>query len=111
MLIEMGKYYTDSYYLVNYQINGKEIKNYNALKQEVYKDIWEINRESVGDESLPFDIITTKIAYVLKGAEQYDDEIKTQMSFQDNILTIVLNNDNKDRISLLHKDGFWVVLD
>lgn len=97
----------DNYYLVNYKIDEAEITNYSALKKAISQDGWTIDEVSIVDDSIPLQVSVTKIAYELAEPELFDPNIGSKASFQKNKLTIALNIEAKNEISLLFKDGFW----
>ncbi|MDR0490791.1 MAG: hypothetical protein LBH28_06065 [Oscillospiraceae bacterium] len=99
-----------SYDLVNYEIDGKEISNYVALEQEISKGMWNIDRVY----SDYYEVISAEISY--SDSEFWLGYLLnlgygSQETFVDNTFTIVLNNESKDEISLLFKDGFWEVIE
>ena len=101
---------TTEYYLVNYEIDGNEIHKYNALKNEVAKGIWNISETNHwGERGMHI-----RVAYS-DWVEEEEDwwsilDINNHASFENNKLTIVLENEEKDEISLIFKDGFWEVV-
>ena len=104
---------TFQYYLVNYEIDGKEIRIYNAVNGDFSKGIWTVS-EINNDNKEHYEITSTKIVCYDRAfwIENWLDLkiLGSQEFFEDNILTIILNNESKDEISLLFKDGFWEVI-
>jgi hypothetical protein len=101
----------NSYCLINYEIMDREIKNYGALREKIAYGIWTVEEEFVIDESIPFEAKITKVACGRAWKELLNFDNNSQLFFEDNTLAIILDNDEKDEISLLLKDAFWEVID
>ena len=97
----------DSYSLVNYEIEGRMIRNHNALKEEVLEDKWQVTSEVSLDDQTVLRIAYGGVSYF----EGYDFDNDSRICFEDNKLTIALCNEDKDEISLLFSGGFWEVLE
>ena len=120
-LVIINKEYNDAvdivnYYLVNYEVDGKDINNYAALKQDVSKGMWKVN----GIFNDYYEMASTKIsysnAYDKFGLEYWGEmDYDSQESFEDNVFTVIgtflyQDNELEDEISLLFMDGFWEVM-
>jgi len=93
----------------NYEIYGKEIRNYNALSEEFSNTIWRVS----GSYFDYYELTYTELCYVPGRPYELSDYswcFNTQYSFENNILTITMDNEEKDEISLLFNDGFWEVV-
>ena len=106
---------TITHYLINFEVNGKEIRNYAALKDDEINGVWSF--KNIEDTSLQ--TVRTVITYNYRtfGPEfWYDLESDSHESFKNNILTIDLSilyqgNEFKGELSLLFKEGFWEVIE
>jgi len=101
------------YYVINYEIDGNNIRNYGALRKEVSDDIWIVRGVSVSDETIPFDAVLTRLthSYLPDTVEIYNLDIDSKLTFESNKLVIVLNNDSEDGITLLFENGFWEIVE
>jgi len=97
--------YISNYFLVNYEISGKEVRNYNTLKEEFTNSIWTVSKDVYDDY---FQVTRIEVDSMINKPSKHGEY--SQWSFEDNILTITLDNEAKDEISLLFKDGFWEVV-
>ena len=103
------------YRIVNYELDGREIRNYNALREGVVSNnVWTVIEEfydSVNDnEYLPYSVIT-RVLLTDTYNETLSQDTNGQLSFEGNKLTITMENDAKDEIFLLFVDGFWEVVE
>ena len=89
---------TPGYYLINYELDGKVIRNYNALREEISDSSWELMEELTN-----LGVIVTKITR----DNRLDLSNSHIMAFDDNVLVLIVNNEEKDEISLLFGDGYW----
>jgi len=94
---------SNSYYLVNYEINGYELGNYNALSWEFSNHAWTVSENIY--IYYHSELKRTKITPMISQFPAYD----CQYAFEYSIFAVSLNNKNKDEISLIFHDGFWVV--
>ena len=93
-----------TYYLVNYKINGKEITKYRAFGEEITKGIWNIGGSRPFEDKTNIRVSYYGIDYVLLIMDF------TEETFEENILTITLNNEAQNEISLQFKNGLWEVI-
>ena len=97
----------DSLSLVNYEINGRTISNYDALKEDAPEGKLRVtSRAAVGNYTV------LCISYGSVGwHEGYDIDNDSQLRFEDNEFSFILNNEEKEEITLLFGDGFWEVIE
>jgi len=95
--------------MVNCEISGNEITYYSALRNNISDGIWKIEKVLLNDTFLFSDpIVVTQISQTCSWPFE---TINEEPTFEDDILTIVLNNADNDKISLLFIDGFWEVVE
>ena len=101
---------TTNYYLINYEIDGKVFHKYNALRDEVRKGIWTISEADYWSDGA----MNIRVSYSDWSEEESwwtFSGVENHASFENNKLTIVLENEYKDEISLIFENGFWEVAD
>ena len=86
------------YCLINYELDGTEIRNYNALREEILESPWTLK-----EELTDWGIVFTKISH----DKSHDLSGNHIMAFEDDVLVLIVNNEEKDEISLLFSDGYW----
>jgi hypothetical protein len=101
-------FYDYSINLVNYEISGNEIDCYNALRNEVSEDVWVVASLNLDSPNLPVGTVVTRITQTFP---LRNDQINHDLRFENDTFTLTLDNEAKNRISLLFKDGFWEVLE
>ena len=98
-----------TYTLVNYEINGKDINNYTALKEDVSTGVWTV--KEIYDESYNTTSVRISFSHVALWPDSWwDPGYDSEESFSGNAFTIFLNNQGKDEVTLLFSDGFWEIL-
>jgi len=96
---------TITHYITNYEIKGMDIVSYIALKEELSEGIWQVT-----GESRYYDHLSSVKIYNSDTRSWPENWWSSQETFEDNIFTIILNNESRDEISLLFQDGFWEVI-
>ena len=97
---------SDCYILVNYKIDGNAANNYDALRKEISNGTWTIRDDSSSENWTVLRVAYSGVSWF----DGYNFDNDSQLCFEDNMLTIILNNKEKDEISLIFRDGFWDLL-
>ena len=103
-------YTSPDYRIVNYELDGREIRNYNALNKEISDSVWTVIEAFYDNEYTPYKA-ATRILLTDLYTGTLSQDTDGQLTFEGNRLTITLDNDAKDEISLLFVDGFWEVVE
>ena len=98
---ESGIESNNSYFLVNYEIDGFELSNYNALYRELKDDTWTVSENTYYHAGLK----RTEINPVISRQPPHDRKYE----FEYNTFIISLNNHSNDEISVYLYRGFWDV--
>jgi hypothetical protein len=100
---------TIDYYVTGFQVSGIEIIYTTALKEEVTKEVWTV--KGPGNHILENKSIHVFYSNAAFWPERYwISDYGSLESFENNTFTIQLNNTDKDKISILFKDGVWEVV-
>jgi len=98
----------DGYNLINYEIIDFEATIYSALRENFSVDNWIVYEAFCQNEFLPFKANITRIS---RTASMHNWSVAySSASFVDDILTVALENEEHEKISLLFEEGFWVAL-
>ena len=97
------------YHLVNYELNGRDLRNYNALHKGSSDSTWTIINEFYDNDFTSVETVT-RILLTAAYTETLSQDVDGQISFEGNKLTITMENDARDEISFLFVDGFWEIL-